>query len=194
MAIAVGVLVLALAGMPAAGLSGADEPAHLLNGYFVSLYLKNQFGANPLAFATDFYLHYPKISIGHWPPAYYGFLGVLFLVVPATIENAFLINLLVSALPAAGVAFALARVTDTRTALLGALVYALTPLVLGSYSFFMLDQALAACTTAAASSGAPMPCGRRGRARSRSPRSSPWPSSSRATGGCWCSCRSSTSR
>ena len=150
MAVAAGLYMLVRTGVPAAGLSGADEPAHLLNGYFVSLYLKSQLGANPLAFAKDFYLHYPKISIGHWPPAYYGFLGVVFLAVPATVANAFVINLLVSALPAAGVALALARVTDARTALLGALVYALTPLVLGSYSFFMLDQAMAACTTAAA--------------------------------------------
>ena len=150
LALAGGVLSLALSGALTAGLSGADEPAHFLNGYFIGRYLDSRLGMNPLAFATDFYLHYPKISIGHWPPAYYGLLGLLFLVVPPTLENAFVVNLLVSALPAAGVAAALAHVAGLRAALAGALVYATLPLVLGAYTFFMLDQALAACTTAVA--------------------------------------------
>ena len=150
LALAGGVLSLALSGALTAGLSGADEPAHFLNGYFIGRYLDSRLGMNPLAFATDFYLHYPKISIGHWPPAYYGLLGLVFLVVPPTVENAFVVNLLVSALPAAGVAAALAHVAGLRAALAGALVYATLPLVLGAYTFFMLDQALAACTTAVA--------------------------------------------
>jgi len=59
-----------------AGFSGADEPSHFLNGYFISSYLQHHFGTNPMAFATDFYIHYPKISIGQWPPAYYGLLSL----------------------------------------------------------------------------------------------------------------------
>lgn len=139
-----GILAIFVTGAYSNGFSGADESAHFLNSYFISSYLKGHIGTNPLAFATDFYLHYPKISIGHWPPAYYGVVGLLFLVIPATLENAFLINLFFSSLPVAAVAITLGYVLNLRTALLGAAVYALTPLVIEGQAYFMLDQVLSA--------------------------------------------------
>ncbi|WP_295991506.1 glycosyltransferase family 39 protein [Rugamonas sp.] len=149
-AVLAGVLALCLFQAYRAGFSGADEPAHFLNGYFVSNYLRHHLGSNPMAFATEYYLHYPKISIGHWPPAYYGILGVLFLGLPATPEMAFAINLLVAALPAAAVGLTLAYLAGVRAAVAGCLIYAFTPLALEGQLFFMLDQALSACIVAAA--------------------------------------------
>jgi hypothetical protein len=99
--------------------------------------------------ATDFYVHYPKISIGHWPPAYYGILGLVFLVLPPTLPVIFAVNVLFAALPALGVAAALSMLADRRAALAGALVYAVTPLVLEGYVMFMADQPLTACLVAA---------------------------------------------
>lgn len=127
------------------GFSGADEPSHFLNGYFIASYIKDHFGSNPLAFATDFYIHYPKISIGHWPPAYYGFLGLVFLVLPPTYTTIFILNVLVAALPVIGVAVALGRLSGRRAALAGATIYALAPLTLEGHAMFMVDQPLAAC-------------------------------------------------
>lgn len=150
LALLAGALVLVHLHAYQAGFSGADEPAHFLNGVFVSNYLRHHAGANPMAYAVEYYLHYPKISIGHWPPAYYGLLGVLLLGVPATPQVAFIINLLISALPAAALGWALAWLAGRRIALAGCAVYALTPLVVESQAFFMLDQALTACCAAAA--------------------------------------------
>jgi hypothetical protein len=149
-ALLAGLLVLAMVHAYSAGFSGADEPAHFLNGYFVSSYLHAHAGANPMAYAVEYYLHYPKISIGHWPPAYYGLLGVLFLALPASPEMAFLINLAIAALPAAMIALALASLAGPRTAIIGSVLYALTPLAVESQAFFMLDQALTTCCMAAA--------------------------------------------
>lgn len=140
---------MASAGSYAAGFSGADEPSHFLNGYFISSYLKTHFGANPLAFATDYYVHYPKISIGHWPPAYYGILGLLFLVIPASYPWLFGLNVLMASLPAIGVAAALTRLGSKGIALAGVLIYMLTPLVAEGQIMFMVDQPLAACLLAA---------------------------------------------
>lgn len=137
-------------GAYSSGFSGADESAHFLNSYFISSYLKGHIGGNPLTFATDFYVHYPKISIGHWPPAYYGVVGLLFLVIPATVENAFLINLFFSSLPVVAVAIALGHLVNYRAALVGAAVYALTPLATEGQAYFMLDQVLTAVCIAAA--------------------------------------------
>lgn len=131
-----------------AGFSGADEPAHFLNAYFISIYLKSHLGTNPLAFASDFYMHYPKISIGHWPPAYYALLSPLFLLFNATAENALIINLAISAFPSVVIAVALTYLVGAITALLGTFTYSFAPLVFEGYAYFMLDQALAACCAA----------------------------------------------
>lgn len=148
-AVAFGTLVMVLERAYESGFSGADEPSHFLNGYFVANYLSHHFGANPMAAATDFYIHYPKISIGHWPPAYYGFLGLLFLFLPASMPVTFAINVLVSALPVIGVAAALAMLGGRRLALAGVCIYVLAPLAIEGQAMFMVDQPLSACLVAA---------------------------------------------
>jgi 4-amino-4-deoxy-L-arabinose transferase-like glycosyltransferase len=145
----IGVVAMVLARAYQAGFSGADEPAHFLNGYFIANYASHHLGSNPMGAATDFYIHYPKISIGHWPPAYYGFLGILFLILPPTMPVAFAINVIVAALPAIGVAAALSMLADRRVALAGAVIYALAPLALEGQAMFMVDQPLAACLVGA---------------------------------------------
>jgi hypothetical protein len=148
-AVVIGVVAMVLARAYQAGFSGADEPAHFLNGYFIANYVSHHLGSNPMGAATDFYIHYPKISIGHWPPAYYGFLGILFLMLPPTMPVAFAINVVVAALPAIGVAAALSLLANRRMALAGVLIYALAPLALEGQAMFMVDQPLAACLVAA---------------------------------------------
>jgi len=148
-AVLVGVLAVFMAKSYQSGFSGADEPSHFLNGYFVADYFARHLGSNPMGAATDFYVHYPKISIGHWPPAYYGILGLVFLVLPPTLPVIFAVNILFAALPAIGVAAALSMLADRRAALAGALVYAVTPLVLEGHVMFMADQPLTACLVAA---------------------------------------------
>jgi hypothetical protein len=147
--VAIGVLAMVLARAYQTGFSGADEPSHFLNGYFIASYLSQHFGSNPMGAASEFYIHYPKISIGHWPPAYYGFLGILFTVLPPTMPVVFAINVLCAALPALGVGASLAMLGGRRAAMAGTLVYALTPLVLEGHTMFMVDQPLAACLVAA---------------------------------------------
>jgi hypothetical protein len=149
LAAAIGLAAMASAHAWLAGFSGADEPSHFLNGYFISTYLKGHLGANPLAYATDYYIHYPKISIGHWPPAYYGLLGLVFLVMPASYPWVFALNVLVASLPAMGVAALLARLCGRSIAFAGVVIYMLTPLVAEGQIMFMVDQPLAACLLAA---------------------------------------------
>jgi 4-amino-4-deoxy-L-arabinose transferase-like glycosyltransferase len=150
LALLAGLLSLHVTGAWQAGFSGADEPAHFLNGWFVAAYLRDALGQNPLAYATEFYLHYPKISIGHWPPAFYGLVAPVFWIAPATPQTAMAVNLFVASLPALGVAALLLRLEGRLAALGGAALWALTPLAIEGQAFFMLDQALAACAVAAA--------------------------------------------
>ncbi|HEX8585858.1 MAG TPA: glycosyltransferase family 39 protein [Allosphingosinicella sp.] len=145
LALLAGVLSLWVTGAWSSGFSGADEPAHFLNSWFVAAYVHDALGQNPLAFATEYYLHYPKISIGHWPPAFYGLVAPVFWVAPATSQTAMVVNLLLAALPAVGIAALLLRIEGKAAAIAGAVLWALTPLALEGQAFFMLDQPLAAC-------------------------------------------------
>ena len=71
-------LALTVALQAAAGSYGAelgainsDEAPHYINGLLIARYLQSGLGTAPLQFAAAFYRHYPKVSIGHWPPLFY---------------------------------------------------------------------------------------------------------------------------
>lgn len=49
----------------------ADEAAHYVTGLMVHDYLKQGGLSDPYQFATRYYVHYPKVAIGHWPPLFY---------------------------------------------------------------------------------------------------------------------------
>ena len=48
-----------------------DEAAHFTTGVMTHDYLKNELGSSPLRFAKEFYVRYPKIAFGHFPPTFY---------------------------------------------------------------------------------------------------------------------------
>src|SRR5258708_3013246 len=48
-----------------------DEPAHFVTGLMLRDYIVEGFPSTPMTFATDFYLHYPEVAFGHWPPVFY---------------------------------------------------------------------------------------------------------------------------
>ncbi len=56
----------------------ADEPAHVVTGLMVRDYLADGLwsGASPMAFARAYYERYPKVALGHYPPAFYLVEGV----------------------------------------------------------------------------------------------------------------------
>ena len=48
-----------------------DEAAHFVTGLMVHDYLVGMKWRNPVKFAETYYLHYPKVALGHWPPFFY---------------------------------------------------------------------------------------------------------------------------
>jgi len=56
-----------------------DEPAHAMTAIFFRDYFAALF-PSPLAFAHNYYLHYPKIAIGIWPPVFYVLAGTWLLI------------------------------------------------------------------------------------------------------------------
>ncbi len=51
--------------------SDPDEPAHYVTGLLFRDYVAAGFPGAPLQYARNYYLHYPKVAIGHWPPLFY---------------------------------------------------------------------------------------------------------------------------
>jgi len=124
------------------GFSNSDEPSHFVNSYFIAEYLSRAAFSHPMGFARDFYIAYPKLSIGHWPPLYYGLVGGLFLVLPALPETAVWINILVTALAACLTALLLRPHASPGWCLLTALLFLCLPTTVTGLNFFMLDQPL----------------------------------------------------
>src|ERR1700680_1452483 len=48
-----------------------DEPAHYVTGLMVRDYILHAVGRPPMRFAENYYLHYPAVAFGHWPPVFY---------------------------------------------------------------------------------------------------------------------------
>src|SRR5579875_1135701 len=48
----------------------SDESAHYVTSLMVREYILHP-SASPIAFARNYYHHYPTVAIGHWPPFFY---------------------------------------------------------------------------------------------------------------------------
>ncbi len=48
-----------------------DSPGHYVSGLLGWNYLTAGLPADPIGFAQTFYLHYPAVAIGQWPPGYH---------------------------------------------------------------------------------------------------------------------------
>lgn len=48
-----------------------DEASHFVNSLLILDFLRDSPFAGFMRFAVDYYEHFPRVSIGHWPPLYY---------------------------------------------------------------------------------------------------------------------------
>jgi 4-amino-4-deoxy-L-arabinose transferase-like glycosyltransferase len=61
-----------------------DEAAHIVTGLMARQYLASGAARSPMEFARDYYLHYPKVALGHWPPVFYVEQAAWTLIFPAS--------------------------------------------------------------------------------------------------------------
>jgi hypothetical protein len=57
-----------------------DEPAYFVSGLMLHDFLVTFPRENPIEWAKQYYLHYPKVAIGHWPPLYPALLALWWVV------------------------------------------------------------------------------------------------------------------
>ena len=116
-----------------------DEAGQFVSGLMVHDYLTRLPSGNPLAWATGYYLHYPRIAIGRWPPGFAMSEAIEWLVWPPSRWSAIaLVGAFVWA--AAAVFHRLAsRIASPVTALAASLLLIAAPVVAFSYSTVMAD-------------------------------------------------------
>ena len=77
-----------------------DEAAHYITGLMVHDYITSGHLATPKAYATNYYLHYPKVGIGHWPPFFYMVQAAWMLIFPISRASLLILMALLTAVAA----------------------------------------------------------------------------------------------
>jgi len=140
-----------LGGAFTAELSGyPDEASHYMSGVLVHDYIQSRFPSSPMSFASHFYLRYPYLAIGHWPPLFYGLEGSWMYL--------FSTSRIVVLLLMAGITTSLVTMTyftvqpefGVKLGLLSALLLACNPIVQKYASMVMMDTLLAVLSLSAA--------------------------------------------
>ena len=127
----------------------SDEASHYVTALLVRDYLLSGFSQNPIAFAQDFYLHYPKVALGQWPPAFYALAGSWMLLAGTGLVAALTLTALLSGALAA-LTLATARTSlGVAGATLLAILFLNLPLVRMNTQMFMTDVPVALLTLAA---------------------------------------------
>ncbi len=118
-----------------------DEAAQFVSGLMVRDYLAAWPPGHPIDWAVRYYIHYPKVAIGHWPPGFHVMEALWWLVLPPSRWSALLLNGLL-ALAAAALVYRLARtIAPSWMALCAALLLIAAPAMQQSFSLSMADAA-----------------------------------------------------
>lgn len=119
-----------LGGAYVSGFGGyPDEPAHLVTSLMVRDFIASLDFRHPVQFAQQYYYHYPKVTIGVWPPVLYSALGIWFLLLGVSRGSAMLFIALVAAATASVIYFTGKRLIGRWAGVLAAVLFIASPLV-----------------------------------------------------------------
>src|SRR5258706_2283867 len=119
-----------------------DEPAHFVTGLMVRVYVVEGLPAAPMAFATDFYLHYPEVAFGHWPPVFYVLQAGWTLLLPPNHTSLLLLMALLTGSTAFLIYQTAAQHFSRTLAILAGLIYLALPLTQQYASEIMIEAPL----------------------------------------------------
>jgi Dolichyl-phosphate-mannose-protein mannosyltransferase len=120
----------------------ADEPPHFVTGLMLRDYVAQGFPTTPMAFATDFYLHYPQVAFGHWPPVFYILQTGWTLLLPPNHASLLFLMALLTSCTACILCYTAARHFSRTLAILAGLTYIALPLTQQYTSEIMSEMPL----------------------------------------------------
>jgi hypothetical protein len=127
-----------------------DEPAHYVTSLMVRDYFAGMHYADPMEFARNYYAHYPKVAIGHWPPLLYLVQGLWMLILPTSRTSILLQMAATTAFLAWMVSATVKRHFDWKAGVLAGLLTICLPITQMYTSEVMAETLLAIVSFAAA--------------------------------------------
>ncbi len=121
-----------------------DESAHFVTALMVRDYLRTGLGQPPMTFAENYYLHYPKVALGHYPPLLYVVEALWMIVFPASRPSILALNALLAAATGLMIYFTAKRLFGRFHALSAGLLWIFLYLVQMFYGMVMAEP-LAVC-------------------------------------------------
>ena len=120
-----------------------DEAAHVVTSLMIRDYLASGFHGNPLRYAENYYVHYPKVAFGMWPPGFHIASAMWMLIFPPTRTTLLCFMALQTTILAVSLGIFAGRLFgDLAGAALGLLLLCL-PLIQWGTSIVMLDMCVA---------------------------------------------------
>jgi uncharacterized membrane protein YtjA (UPF0391 family) len=117
-----------------------DEAAHYVTGLLVRDYAAAGFPSRPFAFAKDYYLHYPKVALGQWPPFFYVVQAAWTLVFPVSHTSLMMLMALIATALAFQVYSAAAWAGIAHiVSVTAAVLLLIIPAIVEQYSMVMSD-------------------------------------------------------
>lgn len=117
-----------------------DEAAHFTTGVMVYDYLRTSLGSDPIAFAEQYYVRYPNVAFGHWPPVFYLVQACWYFAFGASKVSAMLLMGTITATAAYVLHVRLSDQYGWFISLLATVMFLWLPLVRRSSSFVMADM------------------------------------------------------
>ena len=127
-----------------------DESAHYVSSLAIADYITTGHFHNPVAFMKDYYSHFPKVAIGHWPPFFELLQALALMIFGASGTVALVLQALIAGLCAGLVAVVLDTTIGMAGAVLGGAVVMLSPIFLPMVDMVMADTLLATTVLLAA--------------------------------------------
>lgn len=119
-----------------------DEGGHYVNALFLGDWIRAGF-PSPMAFAQDYYAHFPRLTIGHWPPGWYMIQSPWFALFRPSPVGALVLSAFVAGLPSGAIVWAFQRIGRLRLGMVLGMAYVLLPLVVDGGRYLLLDQPVA---------------------------------------------------
>lgn len=120
-----------------------DEAGHYVTGLMVHDFIAGLDWRTPMAFAENYYLHYPKVALGHWPPFYYLIQATWTLLFSPSRTSIMILMALLTSLLALIIGSSLRREFGWWAGMGGGLLFLALPLVQANTSVLMLEVCLA---------------------------------------------------
>lgn len=120
-----------------------DEAGHFVTGLMMHDFVAGLDWSSPVAFAEDYYLHFPKVAIGHWPPVFYLVQGAWMLPFSASRASVLVLLAFLAALVSLSIYRTLEPEYGQVAGIGGGLLFLLLPLVQVNTSTIMAEALLA---------------------------------------------------